>query len=150
MVPVPVPGKPNPCITCGACCTAFRVSFYWAEAGDEPDQVPVEMTEPLTAHRLAMKGTKGGSCLRCVGLVGTPGVDAYCGIHPRRPSPCRGFEASWEAVDARETNPRCDESRARYGLPPLTPADWGHEPEAPSPERPNPQRPRPQRRRRAA
>ncbi|MBB8903342.1 YkgJ family cysteine cluster protein, partial [Escherichia coli] len=22
----------NPCITCGACCAFFRVSFYWAEA----------------------------------------------------------------------------------------------------------------------
>ncbi|MBR7358785.1 YkgJ family cysteine cluster protein, partial [Klebsiella pneumoniae] len=22
----------NPCMTCGACCAYFRVSFYWAEA----------------------------------------------------------------------------------------------------------------------
>ncbi|HGC1012017.1 TPA: YkgJ family cysteine cluster protein, partial [Escherichia coli] len=22
--------NPNPCITCGACCAFFRVSFYWA------------------------------------------------------------------------------------------------------------------------
>ncbi|WP_142908916.1 CxxCxxCC domain-containing protein, partial [Klebsiella pneumoniae] len=22
----------NPCMTCGACCAFFRVSFYWAEA----------------------------------------------------------------------------------------------------------------------
>ncbi|HDH0840599.1 TPA: YkgJ family cysteine cluster protein, partial [Klebsiella pneumoniae] len=21
----------NPCMTCGACCAYFRVSFYWAE-----------------------------------------------------------------------------------------------------------------------
>ncbi|HDN1328034.1 YkgJ family cysteine cluster protein, partial [Escherichia coli] len=21
----------NPCMTCGACCAFFRVSFYWAE-----------------------------------------------------------------------------------------------------------------------
>ncbi|EEX7666747.1 YkgJ family cysteine cluster protein, partial [Escherichia coli] len=24
--------NPNPCMTCGACCAFFRVSFYWAEA----------------------------------------------------------------------------------------------------------------------
>ncbi|EFG2122847.1 YkgJ family cysteine cluster protein, partial [Escherichia coli] len=23
--------NPNPCMTCGACCAFFRVSFYWAE-----------------------------------------------------------------------------------------------------------------------
>ncbi|EJT1381768.1 TPA: YkgJ family cysteine cluster protein, partial [Escherichia coli] len=22
--------NPNPCMTCGACCAFFRVSFYWA------------------------------------------------------------------------------------------------------------------------
>ncbi|THB82127.1 YkgJ family cysteine cluster protein, partial [Pantoea allii] len=21
----------NPCVSCGACCAHFRVSFYWAE-----------------------------------------------------------------------------------------------------------------------
>ncbi|MEG6657786.1 YkgJ family cysteine cluster protein, partial [Pseudomonas aeruginosa] len=21
----------NPCLTCGACCAHFRVSFYWGE-----------------------------------------------------------------------------------------------------------------------
>ncbi|HAO2094658.1 TPA: YkgJ family cysteine cluster protein, partial [Escherichia coli] len=21
--------NPNPCMTCGACCAFFRVSFYW-------------------------------------------------------------------------------------------------------------------------
>ena len=25
----------NPCMTCGACCAFFRVSFYWAEANGE-------------------------------------------------------------------------------------------------------------------
>jgi hypothetical protein len=26
----------NPCVSCGACCAHFRVSFYWAEADDAP------------------------------------------------------------------------------------------------------------------
>lgn len=38
----------NPCMTCGACCAYFRVSFYWAEASDGGGTVPVHLTEPLT------------------------------------------------------------------------------------------------------
>ena len=26
----------HPCLTCGACCAHFRVSFHWSEA--DPDQ----------------------------------------------------------------------------------------------------------------
>ncbi|EEC8989014.1 TPA: YkgJ family cysteine cluster protein [Escherichia coli] len=26
--------NPNPCMTCGAYCAFFRVSFYWVEADD--------------------------------------------------------------------------------------------------------------------
>ena len=38
----------NPCMTCGACCAYFRVSFYWAEADDAGGPVPSALTEPLT------------------------------------------------------------------------------------------------------
>ncbi len=38
----------NPCMTCGACCAYFRVSFYWAEADDAGGLVPSALTEPLT------------------------------------------------------------------------------------------------------
>ena len=30
----------NPCMTCGACCIFFRVSFYWSEADDAGGTIP--------------------------------------------------------------------------------------------------------------
>ena len=47
----------NPCMTCGACCAYFRVSFYWAEASDGGGTVPVDLTEPLTPFLRCMRGT---------------------------------------------------------------------------------------------
>lgn len=38
----------NPCMSCGACCAFFRVSFYWAEGSDAGGCVPVELTEPVS------------------------------------------------------------------------------------------------------
>ena len=38
----------HPCIRCGACCSYFRVQFYWRDA--EPDseyRVPLDLTENL-------------------------------------------------------------------------------------------------------
>ncbi|EER5964904.1 YkgJ family cysteine cluster protein, partial [Escherichia coli] len=40
--------NPNPCMTCGACCAFFRVSFYWAEADDAGGKVPVSLTEQIS------------------------------------------------------------------------------------------------------
>ncbi len=47
----------NPCMTCGACCAYFRVSFYWAEADDAGGLVPSALTEPLTPFLRCMSGT---------------------------------------------------------------------------------------------
>jgi len=111
----------NHCLTCGVCCTMFRVSFYWREGSDvTPGGVPVELTEQLTPHRLMMKGT-GGSSPRCVALEGEIGKKVGCQIHPHRPTPCRAFAASWSEGEA---NDRCDRARATIGLPPLTLEDW--------------------------
>lgn len=41
------------CVSCGACCANYRVSFYWAEA----ERMPANMVEPLTAVYSCMKGT---------------------------------------------------------------------------------------------
>ncbi|HQK99172.1 MAG TPA: hypothetical protein PK090_00295 [Smithellaceae bacterium] len=50
----------NPCMSCGACCTVFRASFYWAEADDAtPGGVPLALTRQITPHRLAMRRTEG-------------------------------------------------------------------------------------------
>lgn len=112
---------PHPCLTCGACCATFRVSFHWSEA--DPDlggQVPVEMTEPFGAHLLAMRGTWAAQP-RCVALDAEIGVRSRCRIHPQRPSVCRDVPASWESG---APSPQCDKARQRHGLPVLTPEDW--------------------------
>lgn len=125
----------HPCLTCGACCATYRVSFHWSEADPglaaaslaaaDPTHsvggpVPVELTEPFGPHRLAMRGTWSASP-RCVALDAEIGVRSRCRIHPQRPSPCREVAASWEAG---EPSPQCDKARQRHGLPVLTPADW--------------------------
>ncbi len=120
----------HPCRRCGACCASFRVSFYWAEAGTQPDQVPEALTLAISPHRAAMRGTERAGTPRCVALDGELGVSTTCTIHPVRPSTCRAFDASFEH-GAHEA--RCDEARARHGLAPLTLNDWdvGERPEPP-------------------
>ncbi len=134
---VSTPGRgarPNPCLSCGACCARFRCSFHWSEADDAtPGGVPVALTENLTVHRRAMRGTNAEQP-RCVALAGTIGQQVRCTIHTRRPTTCRDFPASYSDG---APNERCDAARAAIGLPPLTPADW----ECPADEPPKPTRP---------
>ena len=112
----------HPCLSCGACCACFRVSFHWSES--DPDLggiVPAELTVKLDPHRVTMRGTEGGPTPRCVALAGTIGVDGHCGIYPQRPSVCREVEPAWEFDRA---SPQCDKGRLRHGLEPLTPEVW--------------------------
>ncbi len=110
----------NPCQSCGACCGHFRVSFYWRET--EPSErtfpVPVELTEDVSTHLRCMKGTNQKHYNRCVALEGKVGTQVSCSIYLHRPSPCREFSYSYENGIR---NPRCDEARGAYGLPPLRP-----------------------------
>jgi Fe-S-cluster containining protein len=39
-MPAVAPG--NPCLSCGACCASFRVSFYWRET------VALGLPEPMS------------------------------------------------------------------------------------------------------
>ncbi|GAA5481162.1 YkgJ family cysteine cluster protein [Haloferula sargassicola] len=136
----------NPCMSCGACCAFFRVSFHWAETtAGKPGGVPEEMTSQVTPHRVAMLGTL--SCpARCTALSGTLGEAVFCTIHPARSTPCRDFAASWENGIH---NPDCDRARAAHGLPPLEPGWW--QPERDGDDHPDKPRPiRPRRRKRAA
>lgn len=111
----------HPCLTCGACCTVFRVAFHWMESDEvTPDGVPAELTERLDAHRLVMRGTRSEP-VRCVALDADIGRYSRCTIHPRRPSVCREVAASWESG---EPSPQCDKARLAHGLTLLTPADW--------------------------
>lgn len=119
------------CRACGACCAAFQVSFYWAEA--EARGVPEAMVVPVGRLRLAMAGTERPAP-RCDALLGDVGAGTACTIYERRPDPCREFAPAWQDGAA---NPACDRARARHGLPPLEPRDWdAPEPEAPEPEIP--------------
>ncbi len=82
--------------------------------------VPEELTEPVSTHLLAMRGTDQLPP-RCVALEGQIGNFVGCSIYDRRPSACRTFQASFEDG---ERNVRCDEARAAIGLKPLDPASW--------------------------
>ena len=113
---MPNPSMSHPCLSCGACCAAFRVSFHWSEA--EPTlggAVPVALTETLGAHQRCMRGT-WAEHPHCIALEGTVGDGVRCTIYDARPSPCRELTMSWENG---AHSPQCDRARARYGLPPL-------------------------------
>ena len=111
----------NPCLSCGACCAHFRVSFYWGECDDQtPCGVPVELTEDLGPFRRMMKGT-GRIRPRCIALKGVVGESVYCSIYARRPSVCRAVEASYATGQPSE---QCDKARLARGMPPLMPDAW--------------------------
>src|SRR5690606_40699314 len=100
----------NPCLTCGACCAHYRVSFHWSETERFLGGVtPPELTEKITPHRVAMRGTCGGSAPRCIALEGQVGVDVRCTIYEKRPTPCRELEASWHGGGPSDG---CDRARA--------------------------------------
>jgi len=124
----------NPCIRCGACCACFRASFYWGEADDvTPGGVPVALTDDLNHYVRAMKGTNRGDPW-CIALEGVIGESVACSIYERRATVCRSFIPSYENG---EQNPRCDQARARHGMPPLTPQDWEQDRPTPEPENPD-------------
>ncbi|QGM99295.1 YkgJ family cysteine cluster protein [Methylocystis parvus] len=97
----------NPCTACGACCAAFRVSFYWAEAAE--NGLPEGLYEPLTSVLANMRGTNCRSP-RCVALSGEVGSETHCIAYESRPSPCR---------EAQPRDEKCARARAINGLPAL-------------------------------
>ena len=108
----------HPCLSCGACCSAYRVAMYWSEV-DERGIDPA-LTRKLDPLRVEMR-VDNNTDLRCIALRGTVGDAAHCSIYSERPSPCRDLQASWEDG---APSPQCDRARARHGLPPLTPENW--------------------------
>ena len=96
------------CQQCGACCAAFRVSFYWTETTAHPDgTVPAELTTPVSPHLVAMRGTDTKP-VRCIALNGEIGRSVNCTIYPLRSSTCHDCEAGSE---------KCNRARQQYGLP---------------------------------
>jgi len=107
----------NPCLTCGACCAHFRVSFFWGECQSAGGVVPDDQVVLITPHRVAMLGTQN-TPVRCIALLGEVGQGVRCTLYEQRSSTCREFEASWANG---EHNPYCDAARSAHGLPPLEP-----------------------------
>lgn len=107
----------NPCISCGACCAYYRVSFYAGELEDGlGGTVPAALTTRVAPMMACMKGTEsgGGRCVALVGELGRSGI--ACRIYEQRPSTCREFD-NW--LPDGTPNPECQRLRARIGLAPL-------------------------------
>jgi Fe-S-cluster containining protein len=100
----------NTCQQCGACCSAFRVSFYWAEAVQRG--LPDSFMEKVHAHLACMAGTNRPTP-QCLALQGQVGKQVNCLVYQARPSPCREVQPG----DA-----KCNEARVRHGLDPLVSA----------------------------
>lgn len=112
----------NPCLSCGACCAHFRISFYCGELDSAPGGwVPSEMASKLTDTIACMRGTESGG-QRCSALTGEVGQRIGCSIYAQRPSPCREYPV-W--LSDGSPNPDCQRLRARIGLPPLGPEPRG-------------------------
>ena len=107
----------NPCLTCGACCAAFKVTFLSAEVDDRiGGTVPLALVVEINRTRSAMRGT-AGFFKRCAALEGTIGKSVHCRIYACRPSTCRAFLPNWEIHCH---NAACNLARSRYGLQPFT------------------------------
>jgi Fe-S-cluster containining protein len=115
------PLNTHPCLSCGACCAYYRVSFHPSETSPESFETPNAMVIPVHSEESVMMGTHTIQNTRCVALTGEVGKDAHCSIYENRPSPCRKFEASY-SYGVKE--PRCDEARVAHGLLPLTLRDY--------------------------
>ena len=114
--------KSNPCVSCGACCAYFRVSFPKPGPGDRAG-VPADLTEPIDKTRVCMKGTNREDP-RCAALKGEIGVEVQCGIYMHRPAPCRRFGIQWQEDGTASISRRdfiyCNRARQFWDLPRLS------------------------------
>lgn len=113
----------SPCLNCGACCSHFRVSFFWGECTSAGGTVPDEWVSSISPSRVAMLGTDCKN-VRCTALEGEVGKGVSCSIYAQRSSTCREFDASW--TDGQH-NPDCDAARAAFGLAPIAAPSLMHE-----------------------
>lgn len=97
---------PSPCVQCGACCSHFRVSFYWAEG----EGLPSQLVQARTAVLACLRGTDQAKP-RCAALEGTVGQSVRCTVYDQRPSPCRELQAG---------DGQCARARQVHGLLPLS------------------------------
>ncbi len=107
----------NPCLSCGACCALYRVTFLSSNRNpSQHENIPPQMLIKAPSGCTAMKGTYSAHP-RCAALEGIIGISVKCLIYFKRPPPCRDFKISWE--DGIE-NERCDNARDFWKLSPLT------------------------------
>lgn len=100
---------PDACLSCGACCAHFRVSFYWAEGVNIPDQY----VEPLTAVYSCMRGTNQAQAY-CSALEGKIGEQVSCAVYSARSSTCKEVQIADE---------QCNKARQAYQMIPLIQID---------------------------
>lgn len=100
---------PESCLSCGACCAHYRVSFYWAEGL----QLPEHYTEPVTSIYSCMTGTNQQNP-RCIALEGEVGSQVSCSVYAARSSSCKEVHAG----DA-----QCNKARQAYNIIPLIQID---------------------------
>ena len=106
------------CISCGACCVTYPVTFSRQELDSEPGGwVPAALAEKdkIFTRCAHMRGTRD-TPRRCVALEGIIGVGVNCSIYELRPSACRDFA---QDADAGRGDARCGDARRLHGLPPL-------------------------------
>jgi uncharacterized protein len=99
----------NPCTTCGACCTSFRVDFSVQQLQSMGGCVPDGLAVEVSSSTCRMRGTDH-TPPRCAALTGKVGDTVSCGIYEWRPNPCHELQAGSDA---------CLQARARHGLLPL-------------------------------
>lgn len=102
------------CDQCGACCRTMLVDVFDEDLLREPRIAP----EMMVLKDPGLDGEIG--YLNCLKHRGCPFLDDEnrCGIYPTRPVTCVLFEAGSE---------QCQESRRRFGIPPLKPVSPKHE-----------------------
>ncbi|APX61599.1 YkgJ family cysteine cluster protein [Acinetobacter schindleri] len=97
------------CLSCGACCAHFRVSFYWAEGIPMPEHY----TEPVTSVYSCMAGTNQKNP-RCIALQGTIGEQVSCGMYELRSTSCKEVQVA----DA-----QCNKARIAHNMIPFIQID---------------------------
>lgn len=102
----------DPCVSCGACCAALRVSFHRSQLQSEGGCVPDALADEETSSTFRMRGTDRAQP-RCVALVGKIGEMVHCGIYSERPDPCREFSPHGLFG---VSNVECSRVRQRHGL----------------------------------
>src|SRR5437868_4708009 len=110
LIPSPM-SEVSPCLNCGACCSHFRVSFFWGECSSSGGTVPDELVTQISPSRVAMNGTDCSSA-GCTAAAGDVGGDVNCCIYELHPRAGGEREAPWGDG---EHNGDWDKARVRFG-----------------------------------